>query len=170
MKTKSHVISDPDLIGLECDSGVFTSNCNLTDNVNENVPIGCEGVFMFSDQTSGCESPCQQKDTRSGRNDFKKKGWTNFMSADTPLNKDSDGNVCTGATNCKPGTDGCCSVGTGDHEHYSFFQKRNNIARDRLKVYQSDGTLYEDCTKKAIHVRKRNGGESWWELSKKFTL
>ena len=166
---KSHAIGDPDLIGLECDSGVFTSNCYLNDTV-EDVPIGCEGLFMFSDQANGCESPCQQKRTRSGKGDVKKKGWTNFLNADTPLNKDSNGNYCSGATNCEAGTDECCRIGTGDHEHYTYFQRRNNIARDRLKVYQSDGTLFEDCTKKAIHVRKRNSGISWWDLSKKYTL
>ena len=125
---------------------------------------------MFSDQANGCESPCQQTETRSSTNNDKKKGWTNYMNADLPLNKDSKGNLCTGTTNCEEGADKCCKIGNGDHEHWSYFLNQNNVARDRLKVYQSDGTVFEDCTKKAIHVRQISSHESWWVLSNKYTL
>ena len=167
---KSHVISDPDLIGLECDSGKFTSNCYLNDTV-EDIPIGCEGLFMFSDQANGCETPCQENDTKRGKRDATKQGWTNFLNADAPLNKDSkSGNQCQGTADCEAGADKCCRIGTGDHEHYSYFQRQNDVVRDRLKVYQSDGTVFEDCTKKAIHVRQISSHESWWVLSNKYTL
>ena len=129
---------------------------------------------MFSDIQNGCESLCEQENKKRSDTSSPKTGWTNFMNADTPINT-SNGHTCKGTdwytskgTKCKVDEDdGCCKEGSGDHEHLFYFQ--NNIERNRLKVYQSDGTVFDNCEKKAIHVRKQGGGP-WWELTKTYSL
>ena len=158
---------------MNCESGDF-SHCYLNET-EENVPIGCEGVFMFSDIQHGCESLCEQNDKKRSDTNLKKKGWTNFMNADKPINT-SNGKTCNGTdwltsqnTKCEVGKDdACCKKGSGDHEHLFYFQ--NNIERDRLKVYQSDGTVFDNCEKKAIHVHEQNTHDPWWELTGKYSL
>ena len=62
-ETKSNALGDPSQIGLECESGDF-SDCNLNEPVGH-VPIGCEGILMFSDNNSKCGSLCQSNATKS---------------------------------------------------------------------------------------------------------
>ena len=58
--------------------------------------------------------------------------------------------------------------GTGDHEHYFHYYGSEKL--DRLKVYDAKGNEYEECIKKAIHVRERETHTSWWILKDTYTL
>ena len=137
---KSNDIGDPALIGLSCESGHDISDCNL-DEEHEPVPIGCEGVLIFSDVESTCGSMCESE--RSKRSEFGRKGWTkSYMNTDKP-------------------------TGTGDHEHYFHYLKNSD---NRRFVYDSDGTKYTNCVKKAIQVREKDSGKHWWALTNEFTL
>ena len=134
---KSDDIGDPSLIGLSCETGEFQS-CSL-DEPDASVPIGCEGVLMFSDVNSSCGSLCGSK----RRSSPSLEGWTKFFtSTDTPN-------------------------GTGDHEHFFFYNINN---RDRLEVYDQNGAVNKNCIKTAIHVRERETGIPWWILRKSHTL
>ena len=44
--------------------------------------------------------------------------------------------------------------GSGDHENY--FEERN------LKVCETDGTCYTDCTRKAVHIREIHTQMPWY--------
>ena len=57
-------------------------------------------------------------------------------------------------------------IGTGDHEHYFYYLNGKN----RLEVLDPDGNIYSNCHKKAIHVRKKETHEPWWDLSSSYTL
>ena len=59
-------------------------------------------------------------------------------------------------------------AGTGDHEHYFHYHGNSNL--DILKVYDSSGTAYSNCVKKAIFVRERETGIPWWISKNKFTI
>ena len=168
---KSPVVGDPGLIGLECESGEF-SNCYLNDTT-ERVPIGCEGALFFADVPSRCNFLCDSKRTKQkrGTNSRMKKGWTKYyINEDKPLNTNSNGEKCKGDSNCKKGEKGCCKKGTGDHEHLSFFQNRNDEHRDRLKVYDSNGDEFNNCKKIAIHVREAENHTPWWTLKDDYTM
>ena len=81
---------------------------------------------------------------RKKRSDSVKEGWTKFfINSDTPN-------------------------GTGDHEHYFYYYGNDN--RDRLNAYDSDGAIYGNCVKTAIHVRERETGDPWWKLRSNFAL
>ena len=103
---------------------------------------------MFSDSSSTCGSMCDSKKSKQRRvnkegSNVKKSGWTPFyMSADNPDN-------------------------TGDHEHYSYYLTEQN---KKLIVYGSDGQAYENCIKKAIHVRERLTHIPWWTLAINYTI
>ena len=49
--------------------------------------------------------------------------------------------------------------GTGDHENYFLNTK---------KAYELDGTLYENCIKKAMNIRSKEKHESWRAIDKTF--
>ena len=137
---ESYHIGDPSLIGLSCESGDF-SDCQL-DEEFEPVPIGCDGVLIFSDNSSTCGSSCES-DRKRRSVSIKKSGWTkSFVSTDT-------------------------SDGTGDHEHY--YQYLGKSKSDRL-VYDSNGVTYTNCDKKAIQIKQREIGRYWWKLVKEYTL
>ena len=94
---------------------------------------------MFSDVNSSCGSLCGSK----RRSSPSLEGWTKFFtSTDTPN-------------------------GTGDHEHFFFYNINN---RDRLEVYDQNGAVNKNCIKTAIHVRERETGIPWWILRKSHTL
>ena len=140
MKSKSDDLGDPSLIGLSCESGDF-SDCNL--NVSsETVPFGCEGVLIFSEDNKTCGTLCNSK--RKKRSATEREGWTKFF-----INADSPN-------------------GTGDHEHYFHYYGSEKL--DRLKVYDTNGNEYEECVKKAIHVRERQTMDPWWKLTRTYTL
>ena len=98
--------------------------------------------MIFSEGNQTCGSLCDSK--RKTRSAVGKEGWTKFfMNADTP-------------------------DGTGDHEHYFHYYGSEKL--DRLKVYDAKGNEYEECIKKAIHVRERETHTSWWILKDTYTL
>ena len=101
--------------------------------------------MVFSDDNSSCKSLCESdsESNRKKRSDSGRKGWTYFISTDKPS-------------------------GTGDHEHYFFYYGDNR--RDRLAVYDSNGSKYTGCKKTAIDVRDRENHTSWWTLNKEYTL
>lgn len=137
---ESFQIGDSSLIGLTCESGEF-SDCNL-DEPTESVHFGCGSVLFFSDKRSSCGSLC--KSERKKRSDFGREGWTRFFTNnDTPK-------------------------GTGDHEHY--FDYIGGTKPDLLKVYDSSGTAYTGCVKKAIHIREKDTHSPWWSLRNSYTL
>ena len=143
-ETLSYDIGDPSLIGVSCESGDFLY-CE-PDEANDHSPIGCEGALFFSDATSSCKSLCESdsESNRNKRSHSGRKGWTKyFTSTDTP-------------------------DGTGDHEHYFFYY--GDDERDRLAVYDLNGSIYKGCKKTAIDVRERETGKGWWALSKKYTF
>ena len=147
MNFKSDDLGDPSLIGLSCESGEF-ADCDLKEEF-EPAPFGCEGVLMFSDNQSTCGSLCDSK--RRKRRTSGREGWTkSYISTDTP-------------------------DGTGDHEHYFYYYgnkkgKTFESARQKLKVYDSNGVAYEDCEKKAIYVRERETHKGWWTSKNSYTL
>ena len=57
--------------------------------------------------------------------------------------------------------------GTGDHEHYFYYH--GDVENDRI-VYDSKGTIYTNCEKKAIQVREKETGKHWWSLTNNYTL
>ena len=141
---ESYDIGDPSLIGVSCESGDVIY-CE-PDEANDHSPIGCEGALFFSDATSSCKSLCESdsKSNRKKRSDSGREGWTQyFTSADTP-------------------------DGSGDHEHYFFYY--GDKKRDRLAVYDSNGSIYKSCKKTAIDVRERRTHKPWWALTKDYTL
>ena len=74
--------------------------------------------------------------------DYRKEGWTrSFFSTDTP-------------------------GGTGDHEHYFHYYGK----LDRFKAYDSNNKEYNNCIKRAIHIREKETGLPWWVLNKSNTL
>ena len=103
---------------------------------------------MFSNSNSTCGSLCDSENSKQRRGNkkganVKKSGWTPFyMNTDDP-------------------------EGTGDHEHYSYYLTKED---NRLIVYGSDGQAYEDCTKKAIHIRERLTHSPWWKLAINYTI
>ena len=140
---ESNHIGDPSLIGVSCESGEF-EYCEP--DIDNSVPIGCDGSLFFSDSNRSCKKFCETdlNSNRKKRSDSGRKGWTQyFTSTDTPN-------------------------GTGDHEHYFFYYGNEN--RDRLAVYDSNGSVYTSCNKTAIDVRERETGKFWWALSKNYTL
>ena len=139
---ESYDIGDPSLIGVSCESGDVLY-CQ-PDDANDRTPIGCEGALFFSDANSSCKSLCESVSDRNKRDDSGRKGWTQyFTSADTP-------------------------DGSGDHEHYFFYY--GDKKRDRLAVYDSNGSIYKSCKKTAIDVRERRTHKPWWALTKDYTL
>ena len=138
IEAKSDNIGDPSLIGLFCESGDF-SDCELLKS-NDPIPIGCEGVLMFSTDSNTCGSNCNS--TRSKRSNHENDsptppsfgGWTPYY------NDDDD------------------PSGTGDHEHYFYFRNwtyRGGNAEKKI-VYGKDGQAYKNCDRTAIYVRERS--------------
>ena len=95
--------------------------------------------MMFSDSTNTCGSQCdssRSKRSTDANSTEKITRWTHFyMNTDSP-------------------------IGTGDHEHYFYYLNGKN----RLEVLDPDGNIYLNCIKKAIHVRKKETHEPWWDL------
>ena len=52
---------------------------------------------------------------------------------------------------------------SGDHENYFV------IANDEIEIYGSDGTLYNNCSRKAVHIREIETQIPWHSLTE-FTL
>ena len=105
---------------------------------------------MFSESNTQCGRLCESNRSKRSvlpRNATIKSGWTRFyMNVDHPEPE---------------------KTSTGDHEHYFYYVKGNH---DRLIVYDYDGEPYEDCVKKAIHVREKSSSLPWWELATSYTL
>ena len=101
---------------------------------------------MFSESNNKCGELCgsnRSKRSTLPKNGPIKTGWTPFyMNSDSPS-------------------------GTGDHEHYMYYI---NGDHDRLRVYDSDGEAYTNCTKKAIHVQQTEIHVPWWTLATSYTL
>ena len=141
---ESYDIGDPSLIGVSCESGDVPF-CEPEED-NDPMSMGCDGALFFSDGNTTCKSVCESdlESNRNKRSDSGRKGWTKyFNSIDTPS-------------------------GTGDHEHYFFYY--GNRKRDKLKVYDSNGSIYKGCKKTAIDVRERSTQKPWWDVSKKYAL
>ena len=137
---QSDNIGDASFLGLSCPTGKF-SDCNPY-VPDSPVPFSCEGVLIFSNTQSTCGSMCESNTKPFSSSG--RRGWTrSFISNDTP-------------------------GGTGDHEHYFQFQGNSNL--DKLQVYDSSGTAYSNCVKKAIFVRERETGIPWWVSKNKFTI
>ena len=101
------------------------SDCNLFEP-DEPIPSGCEGKLIFSPIQSSCGSMCGAH--RKKRSEQARTGWTLYYT-----NRDSPN-------------------GSGDHENYFEYLHGK---KDRLTVYDLNGTAFTHCEKKAIHVRKR---------------
>ena len=128
---------------MSCESGDFFYCQHEEDGPT---PFGCEGALFFSETNSSCKSLCESvsESNRNKRSGSGRKGWTKyFRSTDTPS-------------------------GTGDHEHYFFYY--GDDERDRLAVYDSNGSIYKSCKKTAIDVRERRTHKPWWALTKDYTL
>ena len=130
IESKSDHIGDSSLIGLSCESGDF-SGCKLPESI-ETIPIGCEGVWIFSIDGNTCGSNCNSK--RSKRSTTFG-GWTPYY------NNDDD------------------PSGTGDHEHYFIGHKDwyyRNGNKKRFKAFGKDGTAYDKCQRTALLARQKN--------------
>ena len=128
---KSNHLGDAGLIGLECETGDF-SDCELPES-EDDIPIGCAGVFMFSSTNNSCGSKCETTRAKRNTEESDSEGSSKFSGWTTFYNNDDD------------------PSGTGDHEHYSHYR---NSKRDKLKVYGKDGTEFTSCKKIAIYVRE----------------
>ena len=127
-------IGDASLIGLECESGDF-SDCELPKSI-EPIPIGCEGVLIFSQDSNTCGSNCNSKKPKRSNRETSSTfgGWTPYYNNDD--NPDD---------------------GTGDHEHYFYFRNwsyRGGNAKKRI-AYGKDGQAYRNCKRTAIYVREQ---------------
>ena len=121
---------------MSCESGDF-SDCELPKS-NDPIPIGCEGVLMFSTDSNTCGSNCNSKRSKRSNLDSPSSfgGWTPYY------NDDDD------------------PSGTGDHEHYFYFRNqdwnyRGGNAKKKI-VYGKDGSAYSNCNRTAIFVREKN--------------
>ena len=128
IEAKSDHIGDASLIGLSCESGNFTG-CKLPESI-DTVPIGCEGVVIFSidSNTCGCNPERSKRSTTFA-------GWTKYYNDDDNPS------------------------GTGDHEHYSLKQKEwyyRGKASKTFKAFGKDGTAYDKCERKAISARSKS--------------